>query len=67
MTEISDAEFTLKLRSYLGQFKDGHKPVVPLIKNPDGSINRVATLALPCYQNFKDVPLTSDAPTTLEQ
>lgn len=48
----TDLEFTATLRSYLGQFSQSRKPIVPLIRNPDGTIDREKTLALPCYQNF---------------
>jgi len=33
-------------------FSEDHKPVVPLFKNDDGSINRDKTLALPCYMSL---------------
>jgi len=56
MTEQTDAEFKEKLRAYLGRFSQGHKPIVPLSKNADGTINREKTLALPCYQNFTESP-----------
>lgn len=67
MVELSDAEFTLRLRLHLGQSEYGQRPIVALIRNPDGSINRDATLALPCYQNLKDTMLTSAAGATLEK
>ena len=52
MKHHTDIEFIAALTSYLAQFSEGHKPVVPLFKNADGSINRDRTLALPCYMNF---------------
>lgn len=55
MQQLTDAEFTSRLRSHLSQSKEGIKPVVPLIKNADGTINREETLSLPCYQNFTDI------------
>ena len=54
MPNSTDTEFVAQLRSHLAQFKDGHKPVVPLVRNLDGSINRAETLALPCYENFSE-------------
>jgi hypothetical protein len=51
---MTDAEFKARLTTYLAQFAEGHKPIVPLIKNADGTINREETLALPCYQNISD-------------
>jgi hypothetical protein len=48
----SDSEFTASLAAYLGQFSEGHKPIVPLFKRDDGSIDRDKTLALPCFVNY---------------
>ena len=50
---MNDQTFENQLRDHLAQFSEGHSPVVPLFKNPDGSINREKTLALPCFANFK--------------
>lgn len=52
MKHHTDNEFIAALTSYLAQFSEGHKPLVPLFKNEDGSINRDKTLALPCYMNL---------------
>ena len=54
MNDLTDADFISQLRSHLATSKGGH-PIVPLIKNADGVINREETLALPCYQNFQEL------------
>ncbi len=54
--EITDAAFKEQLRSYLAQFSEGRKPIVALIRNADGSIDREKTLALPCYQGLVKTP-----------
>jgi len=51
---MTDKEFKEKLRAYLAQFSGGRKPIVPLEKNPDGTIDREKTLALPCFADFKE-------------
>jgi hypothetical protein len=53
MKHDTDNEFMAALTSYLAQFSEGHQPIVPLLKNDDGSIDRDKTLALPC---FADLP-----------
>jgi hypothetical protein len=52
MSEQTDAEFEDKLRSYLAQFSEGQRPVVPLLLNDDGTINRKKTLGLVCYSGI---------------
>jgi len=49
-TTGTDADFKEQLRAYLTHSSEGRKPIVALIRNGDGSIDREKTLALPCYQ-----------------
>ncbi len=50
---LTDAELVVHLTAYLAQFSEGQNPVVPLLTNDDGSINRSKALVLPCYANFQ--------------
>jgi len=50
---MTDQQFKEQLRDYLAQFSGGRKPIVPLVSNSDGTINRERTLAMPCYADFK--------------
>jgi len=49
---MDDKQFKEALREFLIQFSGQQDPVVPLEKNSDGTIDRVATLALPIYEGF---------------
>jgi hypothetical protein len=55
MNHQSDEDFIAALTAHLATSSEGRKPIVPLIKNADGSINREKTLALPCYQNLTEI------------
>ena len=50
---MTDAEFKARLTTYLAQFSEGQKPIIPLFEKADGSIDRNKTLALPCVSGFQ--------------
>lgn len=50
---MNDIEFENKLRLYLAQFSEGQEPMVPLMLEEDGIINREKTLGLVCYRDMK--------------
>lgn len=52
MVHQTDAEFIAELTAHLAQFSDG-RPIVPLFRKDNGSIDRDKTLALTCYSTFR--------------
>lgn len=50
---MNDKQFEQSLLYYLEQFSEGMSPLVPIFRNPDGSIDRKLTLNLPCYEGYK--------------
>lgn len=52
---MTDQEFKEVLRDHLST-PAAPRPIVPTIKRIDGTIDREATLQLPCYQGFEVKP-----------
>ncbi len=46
---MTDEEFLNGCKKYLAQFSEGHKPIIPYLKNEDGKIKRADTLNLACF------------------
>lgn len=51
--QLTETKFRATLREYLDSI-DGPGEEIPVIQSRAGLINRVKTLALPCYENFPD-------------
>ena len=50
--DLTDEQFIALLRNYLRQFSEDREPVVPLKRNNDGTIDRVATLRMRVYEGM---------------
>lgn len=49
---MTDEEFLKQCKEHLAYFSEGHKPIVPVFHNDDGTLNRDKMLALPCFSGF---------------
>jgi len=55
---MTDTEFIARLHAHLFQFSEGRPPVVPLVWQDGGWLDREETLRLPCYAK-----LAAETPT----